>query len=86
MVNEVPFGGGCVNDVISHFVSTEIPFGGRGASGMGSYHGKRTFDTFSHNKSIIYRANRPDVPIRYPPYRIGTRAMRVIFTIANWLV
>src|SRR5574340_10795 len=86
VINEVPFGGGCVNDVISHFVSTEIPFGGRGASGMGSYHGKRTFDTFSHNKSIIYRANRPDVRIRYPPYRIGTRAMRVIFAIANWLV
>jgi len=86
VVTEVPFGGGCVNDVISHFVSTEIPFGGRGASGMGSYHGKRTFDTFSHSKSMIYRANRPDVPIRYPPYRISTRAMRVIFTIANWLV
>lgn len=86
VISEVPFGGGCVNDVISHFASSEIPFGGRGASGMGSYHGKHTFNTFTHSKSIIRRANRPDISLRYLPYRIENRVMRVIFAIANWLV
>lgn len=86
VIREIPFGGGCVNDVISHVLHSEIPFGGRGTSGMGSYHGKHTFDTFSHNKSIIRRSTRLDPPLRYPPYRIKQGVMRVIFTIANWLV
>jgi len=60
------FGGGCVNDVVVH-VATELPFGGFGESGMGNYHGKFGFDTFSHFKSVLYR-NRVDVPLRYPPY------------------
>ncbi|MCX6055154.1 MAG: aldehyde dehydrogenase [Chloroflexi bacterium] len=85
IIQEIPFGGGCVNDVISHMINEEIPFGGRGASGMGAYHGKHTFDTFSHQKSILRRANRPDLPLRYPPYRIENRVMRFIFSLASWL-
>lgn len=60
------FGGGCVNDVVVH-VATELPFGGFGESGMGNYHGKFGFDTFSHFKAVLHR-NRVDVPLRYPPY------------------
>ena len=52
-----------------HLVSTRLPFGGVGASGMGRYHGKYGFDTFSHKKSIVRKSNCLDVPLRYPPYR-----------------
>jgi aldehyde dehydrogenase (NAD+) len=86
IISEVPFGGGCINDVISHIANYEIPFGGRGTSGMGAYHGRHSFETFSHFKSIIRRANRPDLPLRYPPYRIENRVMRLIYSIASWLV
>jgi len=64
----VPFGGGCVNDTIVHIASTGMPFGGVGKSGMGSYHGKIGFDTFSHYKSILKKGNHPDLFVRYQPY------------------
>jgi aldehyde dehydrogenase (NAD+) len=85
IIAEVPFGGGCINDTISHILNSEIPFGGRGASGMGAYHGKHSFDTFSHSKSIIRRANHPDLPLRYPPYKIESKVMRFIFNLASYL-
>lgn len=62
------FGGGCVNDTIIHLASPHMPFGGVGASGMGSYHGKQGFETFSHRKSIVEKFSRPDIVIRYQPY------------------
>ncbi len=62
------FGGGCVNDTIMHIATPHMGFGGVGASGMGSYHGKSSFDTFTHYKSIIKKANWTDLPIRYRPY------------------
>lgn len=65
----VSFGGGCVNDTIMHIASTDLPFGGVGNSGMGSYHGDKSFETFSHQKSILKKANWPDLPLRYPPYK-----------------
>lgn len=86
VIAEVPFGGGCINDVISQVMNEEIPFGGRGMSGMGSYHGKYSFDTFSHFKSVIHRKNWPDIALRYPPYKIEQKTMRKIFKISNWLV
>lgn len=86
IIAEVPFGGGCINDVISQVMNEEIPFGGRGMSGMGSYHGKYSFDTFSHDKSIIHRKNWPDVAVRYPPYGVDKKIMRRFFKIASWLV
>ena len=62
------FGGGCVNDTILHLASSRIGFGGVGESGMGSYHGKRSFDSFSHEKSIVKKALWPDLALRYQPY------------------
>jgi len=64
----IPFGGGCVNDTIVHIATTALPFGGIGESGMGSYHGKQGFDTFSHYKSIHKKSNWPDLFVRYQPY------------------
>lgn len=63
------FGGGCVNDTILHLASQRQPFGGVGSSGMGSYHGKASFDTFTHQRSVFRQSGKIDVPLRYPPYR-----------------
>lgn len=65
----VRYGGGCVNDTIIHLATTAMGFGGVGASGMGSYHGKCGFDTFSHMKSIVDKKNWLDLPMRYQPYK-----------------
>ncbi len=67
-LNTIQFGGGCVNDTISHFVNPELPFGGVGNSGVGAYHGKFSFDTFTHFKAVTNKVTWPDVPLRYPPY------------------
>ena len=64
------FGGGCINDTIIHLATSEMGFGGFGESGMGSYHGKDGFDTFSHYKSIVDKKTWLDLPMRYQPYRI----------------
>lgn len=63
------FGGGCINDTIIHLATTEMGFGGFGESGMGAYHGKTGFDTFSHYKSIVDKKAWIDLPMRYQPYR-----------------
>ncbi|MBE0649040.1 MAG: aldehyde dehydrogenase [Bacteroidales bacterium] len=62
-------GGASINDVIVQFASESMPFGGVGSSGMGSYHGKFSFDTFSHRRSVLKKVNWIDIPLRYPPYR-----------------
>ena len=67
-VRYVSFGGGCVNDTIMHLATSHMGFGGMGASGMGQYHGRESFDTFSHKKSIVNKATWLDVPFRYAPY------------------
>lgn len=64
----VPFGGGCINDTIAHLSTSDMGFGGVGNSGMGSYHGKKSFDTFSHEKSILKKWCWLDISIRYQPY------------------
>ena len=64
----VPFGGGCINDTIIHLATSRMGFGGVGQSGMGSYHGKKSFDTFSHEKSIVHKSSWIDLPFRYMPY------------------
>ncbi len=64
----IAFGGGCINDTIVHLATSEMGFGGVGASGMGSYHGKVGFETFSHRKSVIKKYNWIDMPMRYHPY------------------
>lgn len=68
IVRELSFGGGCINDTLLHFANPYLPFGGVGSSGIGSYHGKNSFETFSHRKSILKRSFRLDAPLRYPPY------------------
>ena len=70
------FGGGCVNDCIIHLATSNMGFGGVGESGMGAYHGKIGFDTFSHYKSIVDKKTWMDLPMRYQPYN----------SLGNWLV
>jgi len=67
-LRRVPFGGGCINDTIIHLASSRLSFGGVGDSGMGSYHGKKSFETFSRRKSIVKKSTWLDLPIRYAPY------------------
>lgn len=69
VTQRVRYGGGCVNDTVIHLATTAMGFGGVGASGMGSYHGKCGFDTFSHMKSIVDKKNWLDLPMRYQPYK-----------------
>ncbi|MCI5957500.1 MAG: aldehyde dehydrogenase [Clostridiales bacterium] len=68
VLEEVSFGGGCVNDTVLHLATTHMPFGGVGESGMGGYHGRYSFETFSHPKSVLTRFAWPDISLRYPPY------------------
>lgn len=75
LLPRVAFGGGCVNDTIIHIASTYIPFGGVGGSGIGSYHGAKSFETFSHMKSVLKKSNTIDLPIRYTPYSKGKDKM-----------
>lgn len=69
VTSKCSFGGGCVNDTIIHLATSEMGFGGFGESGMGSYHGKDGFDTFSHYKSIVDKKAWIDLPMRYQPYQ-----------------
>lgn len=68
ITSAVSFGGGCINDCIIHLATSEMGFGGVGESGMGAYHGKVGFDTFSHHKSIVKKSTKIDLPMRYSPY------------------
>lgn len=68
LLRELSFGGGCINDTLIHVSSSTLPFGGVGASGMGQYHGKASFDTFSHYKSVVKKSNVLDLPTRFPPH------------------
>jgi aldehyde dehydrogenase (NAD+) len=68
VLNEISFGGGSVNEVLMHFSNDELPFGGVGNSGMGSYHGEAGFKTFSHFKSIIRKPTLFEMPLKYFPY------------------
>jgi len=69
MITSHSFGGGVINDTTIHFANHRLPFGGVGHSGSGAYHGKRSFDTFSHKKSIVKKGNWLDLPLRYAPYK-----------------
>lgn len=68
IIKEISYGGGCINDIIVHLATSNMGFGGVGESGMGSYHGKASIDTFSHSKSVLKKSNFIDIPVRYPPY------------------
>lgn len=78
-MDAVPFGGGCINDTIIHLATSAMGFGGVGASGMGSYHGKKSLDTFSHEKSIVKKYNWIDLFVRYAPYNNFKASLLKIF-------
>ncbi|MBN1930413.1 MAG: aldehyde dehydrogenase family protein, partial [Desulfobacterales bacterium] len=67
ILTALSFGGGCINDTIIHLATSHMSFGGVGFSGMGSYHGKASFDTFSHYRSVVKKYNWIDLPFRYFP-------------------
>jgi acyl-CoA reductase-like NAD-dependent aldehyde dehydrogenase len=79
VVEEIPAGGVCVNDILMHLACPDLPFGGRGNSGMGAYHGKASFDVFTHFKSVLNRSTFIDPNIRYRPYEKH-------MTAAKWIM
>lgn len=82
IIQKFSFGGGCINDTVVHFSNKRLPFGGVGNSGMGAYHGKKSYDTFSHQKSIVKKATWLDIPLRYAPY--GNK-LKTIRKLLKWL-
>jgi aldehyde dehydrogenase (NAD+) len=68
-LTNVPSGGACVNNATMHITNHELPFGGRGFSGTGGYHGKQSFDTFTHTKSVLKTPTWVDPGFKYPPYK-----------------
>lgn len=82
LIQKYSFGGGSINDTLIHFSNNRLPFGGVGKSGIGAYHGKFSFDQFSHKKAIIKKANWLDIPIRYAPYRDKIKFLK---RILKWL-
>nr|WP_314839459.1 aldehyde dehydrogenase [uncultured Flavobacterium sp.] len=81
ILQKYSFGGGCVNDTVVHLVNNRLPFGGVGNSGMGAYHGKLSFDIFSHKKAIVKRGTWLDLPIRYAPYNEKLKTIRKILKL-----
>ena len=77
IIGRYAFGGGTINDTIVHFANHRLPFGGVGQSGTGAYHGRHTFETFSHKKGITQRYNWLDIPVRYAPYHGKLKLMRL---------
>ena len=69
IINKTSFGSGSINDTVIQVANPYMPFGGVGNSGMGYYHGKSSFDTFTHYKSILKKSNLIDIPVRYSPYK-----------------
>ncbi|HBE77385.1 MAG TPA: aldehyde dehydrogenase family protein, partial [Firmicutes bacterium] len=78
VIQNISFGGGCINDTIVHLATSYMPFGGVGDSGMGGYHGKASFDTFSHQKSILKKSTLFDIPLRYPPYKNKLKLLKLM--------
>ncbi|WP_426063332.1 aldehyde dehydrogenase [Flavobacterium sp. DSP2-3-1] len=82
VLQKYSFGGGCINDTVIHLANNRLPFGGVGNSGMGAYHGKLSFDIFSHKKAIVKRGLWLDLPIRYSPYK---DKLKTIQKVLKWL-
>lgn len=75
--NNLAFGGGCVNNTLVHFVNPALPFGGVGASGMGRYHDRYSFETFTYRRSVLKTATLLDLPLRYPPFMNKIRCVKL---------
>ena len=82
IIQNYSFGGGCINDTVVHFSNKRLPFGGVGHSGIGAYHGKLSFSTFTHYKAIVKKANWLDIPTRYAPYKGKLNSVKNLF---RWL-
>ena len=82
IIQKYSFGGGCVNDTMVHFSNKRLPFGGVGHSGIGAYHGRLSFELFSHKKGILKKSNFLDLPLRYAPYK---DKINTIKKILKWL-
>lgn len=78
ILRSISFGGGCINDTIMHLATPHLPFGGVGNSGLGNYHGKHSFDCFSHQKSVLKQTQKFDLPFRYPSSKNGLKVLRRI--------
>src|SRR5699024_5147116 len=76
IINNISFGGGCINDTIYHIATPYLPFGGVGSSGHGAYHGFASFKTFSHEKSILKQTTKFDLPFRYHTFKNANRWIR----------
>jgi aldehyde dehydrogenase (NAD+) len=70
VVRRTSSGGACINDTIMHIANENLPFGGVGNSGMGSYHGRGSFDAFSHKRAVVVTPSWLDLPFRYMPYKM----------------
>ena len=82
MILKYSFGGGCINDTLIHFSNKRLPFGGVGHSGIGAYHGKLSFDIFTHHKAVVKKANWLDLPIRYAPYKDKLKSIK---RLLDWM-
>ena len=83
LVSKFSFGGGVINDLLVHFGNHKLPFGGVGHSGIGSYHGRFSFDTFSHHKAIVNRKTWIDPTVRYAPYTGKLKLVKFFFKYFN---
>lgn len=78
VLSRVTFGGGCINDTVYHLATPYLPFGGVGNSGMGAYHGRSSFEAFSHQKSVLKQTTLFDLPMRYPNFKNGLKVIRML--------
>jgi len=78
LIGRTSSGGGCINDTIMHIANPNVPFGGVGNSGIGHYHGKLSFDAFSHERSVVVAPTWIDLPFRYMPYRLFGIVKRIM--------
>ncbi len=85
VLNELPSGGFMFNDTLVHFASCTLPFGGVGESGMGMYHGRYSFDAFSHQRAVMERSTAIDVPVRYYPLKRKLWLLRLFYRLADYL-
>ena len=79
VLDELSFGGGAINDTLMHVANPNLPFGGVGASGIGQYHGKYSFDTFSHMKSYTFKSTRLESSVYFPPYKGKFKYIKAFF-------
>jgi aldehyde dehydrogenase (NAD+) len=79
ITSRLPSGGVCINDTIAHLTVPDLPFGGQGTSGMGAYHGRSGFDTFTHYRSILQRSTRGDMKAMYPPFSVPLKIFKRLY-------